>query len=146
LAAGVLRRQIGRISATRRNGSRDGSGWRIECSQLSLKRKSLPQIETALLRGKGFFDKNVDPRRKTFSEYSLCNLLKDLNSQSAIAVDLPKKQFPHGPAHVLFFNHTVIIQKHSKRQITKPFAIKRLEISAKVRTVKILHAFMNRRA
>jgi hypothetical protein len=70
----------GRISATRRNGSRDGSGWRIECSQLSLKRKSPPQIETAQLRGERFFEKNVDPRRKTFSEYPLCNLLKDLNS------------------------------------------------------------------
>ena len=103
MALGQLRRETFRLSPV-------SPGWRIECSQLSLKKKSPPQIETALLRGKRFFKKNGDPRRKTFSEYPLCNLLKDLNSQSAIAVDLPKKQFPHGPAHVLFFYHTGIMK------------------------------------
>jgi hypothetical protein len=41
----------------RRNASRDGSGWRIECSQLSLKRKSPRLIETACYAAKGFLER-----------------------------------------------------------------------------------------
>jgi hypothetical protein len=65
----------------RRNTSRNGSGWQIECSQLSLKRNSPRQIETACLRGKRFFRNSVYfGSGKTFSEYSLCDFLKHLHA------------------------------------------------------------------